>query len=220
MPNKSNASLNIGRSRQIRLSAALPILLQASDDSRDLAEEMWQFAPALWELLSAGLQVTDLRWGISLGILEHATEIRHGGEKRAFSAVTRLAIDDRSCFILSAAGIEFSRLVLAKIERHSENLGMNPSDFRPHWDAEKRKLTLGGRLVKHFRTPANCQELILAAFEEEGWPVRVDDPLPQVDNREPTERLHDAVRRLNGKQQEVRINFLRDGKGQGICWEV
>jgi hypothetical protein len=33
------------------------------------------------------------------------------------------------------------------------------------------------------------------------------------------ERLHDAVRRLNGRQRAARIYFYRDGKG-GVGWSL
>ena len=48
---------------------------------------------------------------------------------------------------------------------------------RPRWIAEARELWLGDRLVKRFRRSATAQEIVLAAFEEEGWPRHIDDPL-------------------------------------------
>jgi hypothetical protein len=60
--------------------------------------------------------------------------------------------------------------------------------------------------------------LILRVFEEEGWPPRIDDPLDRAPDRDPQQRLHDAVRRLNGNQSRCRIRFSRDGTGQGILW--
>ena len=32
--------------------------------------------------------------------------------------------------------------------------------------------------MKQFKVPSPTQESILAAFEEEGWPAAIDDPLP------------------------------------------
>jgi len=89
----------------------------------------------------------------------------------------------------------------------------------PAWDAERRELRLGLVMVKEFRQPAKNQETILAAFQEENWPPRIDDPLPGGDNRDARERLHNTVNRLN--RQPVRmIRFLLDGTGQGILWEL
>jgi hypothetical protein len=89
----------------------------------------------------------------------------------------------------------------------------------PDWDAVRRELWLGDVLVKRFRQPARNQEAILAAFQEEGWPARIDDPLSGGDNVDSHDRLHDAVRRLN--QQKVRlIEFRSDGLGKGILWDL
>jgi hypothetical protein len=89
----------------------------------------------------------------------------------------------------------------------------------PVWDGARRELRLGAIVVKRFRQPAKNLETILAAFQEDAWPPRIDDPLPGGDNVDPRERLHNAVKRLN--QQKVRlIRFQCDGTGQGILWEL
>jgi len=90
----------------------------------------------------------------------------------------------------------------------------------PRWDAARRELCLDGRLVKRFRRPAANQEIILAAFEEEGWPPAIDDPLPGAPGIDPRERLHEAVRRLNGSQKDAGIHFERDGSGCRVLWRV
>ena len=48
----------------------------------------------------------------------------------------------------------------------------------PVWDAGCRELRLRGQIVKRFKVPSPIQESILAAFQEEGWPSAIDDPLP------------------------------------------
>ena len=88
----------------------------------------------------------------------------------------------------------------------------------PRWDFQLRELTIRGELVKRFKNPAPCQELVLAAFEEEGWPPRIDDPLSGGDSSDDEQRLHDVVRNLNRNQARGRIHFSRDGKGQGVRW--
>ena len=57
-----------------------------------------------------------------------------------------------------------------------------------------------------------------SAFEEEGWPEAIDDPLPGVSGIDPYERLHDAVGRLNRAQKEASIRFERDGTGKRVLW--
>ena len=64
------------------------------------------------------------------------------------------------------------------------------------------------------------QERILAAFEEEGWPVHIDDPLPPHPEQDSKRRLHDTINSLNRNQKKRLIQFLGNGNGQGIRWEL
>ncbi|MBI1900417.1 MAG: hypothetical protein HYS13_04785 [Planctomycetia bacterium] len=73
-------------------------------------------------------------------------------------------------------------------------------------------------MVKRFRRPAPNQERILARFEQLGWPERIDDPLPKAGEVVPTQRLHEAVKRLNGAQLRRLLHFWGDGTGRGVCW--
>ena len=90
---------------------------------------------------------------------------------------------------------------------------------RPAWNAALRRLSFAGVLVKAFRQPAVNQEAILAAFEKDGWPDRIADPLPDDDDVDRCERLHNALERLN-RQQQALLWFSRDGHGTGVCWRV
>ena len=90
----------------------------------------------------------------------------------------------------------------------------------PHWDHDCRELRFGSYLVKQFKVPAENQELILSAFEEEGWPPHLDDPLPPRPELDSKQRLHDAINRLNRNQKRRLIRFHGDGNGQGLRWEL
>lgn len=92
--------------------------------------------------------------------------------------------------------------------------------MRPRWDGHA--LWLGDRLVKRLDSPSIAQRCILAAFQEENWPTRIDDPLPRSERarQDPKDRLRNVVRNLNGCQKDARIRFRSDGTGEGICWEV
>jgi hypothetical protein len=61
--------------------------------------------------------------------------------------------------------------------------------------------------VKRFRVPALNQELVLAAFEEEGWPPHLDDPLPKDDDTDPTQHLQATIKRLNRHQVNHLLHF-------------
>jgi hypothetical protein len=76
----------------------------------------------------------------------------------------------------------------------------------------------GDRLVKRFTRPAPVLERILAAFEEDGWPPRLDDPLPPNHGTVPEERLRATVRRLNQCQKPHVVRFESEGTGAGIRW--
>jgi hypothetical protein len=86
------------------------------------------------------------------------------------------------------------------------------------WDRRRRELRLGRAVVKRFRQPAPSQEKILDAFEEEGWPPRIDDPLPPLPGQEAKKRLQTTINNLNRGQGAARICFGGGGDGQSVCW--
>jgi hypothetical protein len=90
----------------------------------------------------------------------------------------------------------------------------------PCWDGRLHELRLGQALVKVFRLPSPNQEAVLLAFQEEGWPPRIDDPLPPQGDMEPKRRLHDTIKSLNRRQKKRLIRFMGDGTGEGIRWEL
>jgi len=89
----------------------------------------------------------------------------------------------------------------------------------PKWDRDRQELRVGDRIVKQFKVPAANQETILAAFEEEHWPARIDDPLPPHADQDSKRRLHDTINSLNRNQKRSLVRFIGDGSGTGIRWE-
>jgi len=101
--------------------------------------------------------------------------------------------------------------------RHGEFL----ADFvRPHWDAMRRELIVGGQVVKRFRRPAPNQEAVISAFEEEGWPPAIFDPLPPDAEQDCKQRLHNTIKALNHSRLARVIRFRGDGTGQRVVWEL
>jgi len=210
----------LAAARRSRLCAGLTLLQEALADAEELKCEKWEFAVSIRELLLSGLTGTDLRWLVSHGFLEHAVEqIQHRKGCRQFRTDPGRTLTDQSCFVLTEIGRLFmkERVVQLVIGSFPYEHG-SPEKELPRWDAATRELTLRGQLVKRFRTPAHCQERILAVFEEEHWVARIDDPLEGMPGQDPQQRLHYAIRRLNGNQHQGRIRFSRDGTGKGICW--
>ncbi len=74
--------------------------------------------------------------------------------------------------------------------------------------------------MKRYRVPARNQALILAAFQEEGWPLYIDDPLPPAGEQDPKHRLQATVKSLNRNQQTPLLRFHGNGNGQQIFWET
>lgn len=94
-----------------------------------------------------------------------------------------------------------------------------PLTMSPTWDRDRQQLRVGKVIVKEFKVPASNQEAILAAFQEENWPPRIDDPLSPVPDQDPKRRLHDTINSLNRNQKQALVRFLGDGSGQGVRWE-
>jgi hypothetical protein len=86
----------------------------------------------------------------------------------------------------------------------------------PHWDPQRRELRYRGTLCKQYRQSAVNQTRILDAFQEAGWPNRIDDPIPPQRGSDHRQRVADAVRGLNHQNDCVR--FELDGTREGILW--
>ena len=82
-----------------------------------------------------------------------------------------------------------------------------------------RELCYRGELVKAFRVPARNQELILEAFEEEGWPEFIHDPLPPEGDQDPHRRLQATIKSLNRRQAKTLIRFRGNGS-ERVFWQA
>lgn len=182
--------------------------------------EVTQLAIPYSDFVQWGHDLTQLRVLIVEGILVHLNEVAlsRNGERRVVPKDS-LAINSRSCFLLSHTwqsrlGPWFSD------NNHSVTSHAGGQRCKPVWDLHLRKLTFQDRLIKHFRCPAQNQEAILCAFQEEGWPERICDPLPPIEACESKQRLHDAIRGLNRNQASRLLRFGGDGTGEGVVWVV
>ena len=91
---------------------------------------------------------------------------------------------------------------------------------KPHWDAEKFELRYKDHLIKKFKTPAPNQIAVLGAFENDGWPDVIDDPIPGDPDITPKRRLAATVEALNDnhKTSTRMMYFTAERFGQGIGW--
>lgn len=221
------------RASECSLQNVLALLKDAYCYALEAKASSWDFAVEMEELRSSGASVSDLRWLIAKRLIEHGIErTEHGDCLRQFTCKSSLRFTERSCFVLTELGYELREQNIAReiiplglsgpIASSQADLDPNRSNDRerPDWDGERRELRLEGKLVKKFRWAAPNQELVLATFQEDDWPVRIDDPLPPVGDQDPKRRLHDTIKALNRNQFHSAIKFRGDGTGQGIVWEL
>ncbi len=216
---------------QAALAVVLDELLRAQAYADDLRQDRWDFAVELDAFRGYGMTRTDLRWLVCKGYLEHRREVtRRGAGRREFKPENELLFSKRSCFVLTRTGQRFARVFCAHARAPTE---IQPDAVRlvspapgepainrqPVWDAQRHELRVADVIVKRFRWPAANQETVLAAFEEEHWSARIDDPLPPKADQDPKRRLHDTIKCLNRRQEQPLMRFKGDGSGEGVLWE-
>lgn len=217
-----------------RLRPGLITLLTAYDYAHDCQLDRWQFAVPLSDVLSGGATLIDIRWLILRGFAEHALETTVPGDaNRSFRRLPPTCLPSKMCIVLSQQGADALRRLLpsdsdgdlcrppgADLPSAIVPARTTPARRTPEWDAARRELRYGGRVVKRFRVPAANQERILAAFEEEGWPEFIDDPLPPDGEQEPKRRLQATIKSLNRNQLLTLIRFHGNGSGLQVYWEA
>jgi hypothetical protein len=146
-----------------RLSPALRILLEASNNAAAAQHEPWDFAVKRAALRDAGLTVPDMRWLFDRKLVQHAVEkTKRESKRRVFGGRGETLFHTRSCFVLTEVGQHVARVLLGEI---------------PFYDREESELWARGLLIKDFEKLAPDQDVILSSFEEQGWQRRIDDPL-------------------------------------------
>ncbi len=211
----------------VKLQPAMALLLQADDYAVQTSRDRWEFAVEIRTLLELGLTRNDLRWLLRMRYVDQAREVSaHGEDGRAFRPTVGLKFTKRTCFVLTKEGIAANRRLrdggsLSHADSTAVSGGAHAytTPRRPKWDPESRELSLAGRVVKRFRWHAFNQERVLAAFEEEDWPQRIDDPLSPKNGQDSKRRLSDTIKWLNRKQQNRLLHFRGDGSGEGVIWE-
>jgi len=225
-----------------RIGTAFDPLLIARHYSEQLGSDHWEFAVEIDQLTAIGLTPNDFRWLVRRELVEHRREVTlDGDDGRAFRATGDLTYCDRSCFVLTDLGVSIATqfqqaTMVARSDASNHNgpvehlldvPGRPNSNGKctavvciPHWDAERRELKVNGTLVKHYKWAAENQQKVLCAFEEEGWPPRIDDPLSPHEELDSKRRLADTIKCLNRKQCNSIVHFRGDGTGEGIIWEL
>ena len=226
-----------------RISPALGVLLEAARYAEQTSGDCWEFAVELDQLIALGLTCNDFRWLVRNGLVEHQREVTlESADGRAFRPTGDLTFPEGTCFILTEAGVSIARgscptaaagaspsssspdeeNATVTINRNFSKASGGPQGEPgvPRWDSQRRELRINAVTVKRFKWAAANQETVLAVFEEEGWPHRIDDPLPPHPEQDSRRRLSDTIKCLNRKQINHLIHFRGDGTGEGVIWEL
>jgi hypothetical protein len=222
---------------------ALRKLREANDSAEACDRDPWDFSVELSQFSDSGIGTHILRMMICRKWITHMREVSSQSKfGREFEPESDLVLSRRSCFLLTKKGFEIAnkldQLETISMNQHhratdqvrlrdiqlkqsrSIDESRSPIHPMPRWDRKRRELTIGNILVKRFKWPAENQEQVLDAFEEEGWPPRIDDPLIPHPKIDPKRRLHDTLKCLNRKQINACIKFRGDGTGQGVLLEI
>ena len=225
-----------------RIRAALRVLLEALHYAEQTSGDRWEFAVEFDQLVVLGLTLNDFRWLVRMELVEHRREVTiEDDDGRAFQTTGDLTFPQATCFVLTDKGVSFacgsrpdasSSKPSSSLLNHTEmqvainGIASSINDLSaselgvPCWNKERRELCLDGITIKRFKWAAANQEAILAAFEEEGWPHRIDDPISPQPEQDSKRRLSDTIKYLNRKQQNELIRFHGDGSGEGVVWEM
>lgn len=220
------------------ISKALATLLHAAEFAQLAGRPLWDFATELSELHRLSLDTAAIRWLVLEGLVEMGIEepsefsdsavVQTLSRPRSFRKTQTLHETDGLCFVLTDNGVRMARELASVLPDYSGHMGsLGPSStnrksevvLKPTWIESVRELRAGQVLLKRFRTKAPTQEVVLAAFEEDGWPQRIDDPLAPQPFSDCKHRLRATIQSLNRFHEEPMIRFRADGSGEGIVWE-
>lgn len=103
------------------------------------------------------------------------------------------------------------------VARHRQLIALGETAApRPRWNAANGELHYGEVLVRTVSRQAKSLGKILGAFEEEGWPPRIANPLPSREDL--SKSLRDAVRNLNKKVTVIK--FFAHDRGRAVMWDL
>ncbi len=219
---KPGNQISFERAKATCFQQFLILLLDSRSYADDLNSPVWDFAVDVSEAQKLGLRTIDLLWMTKKGWIEC-----RGGHSTGESCV-----NESSKFIILPHGIAVLNEALELVASESFPPSHSGIMTFPHstqipnaasipiWNNHRHELVFSGELIKQFRWPAYNQEKVLCAFEEEGWPERIDDPLPLVPGQDPKRRLGDTIKCLNRNQRRRVIRFRGDGTGEGVIWDI
>jgi hypothetical protein len=156
-------------------------------------------------------------------MMQSAPELNPGERATLYR---RLIDQNRDAFCLPTGAVgfriinELARTLDTRIQEGLQRIALEPTRTgsgqprgKPSWWKSVLQLHAEGRLVRDVARQAKHLIKILDAFEEDGWPRKIDDPLPKGPN---VLRLQDAVEQLNKGHTTIRF---RTHNGRSVTWE-
>ena len=205
----------MNRETVVRLQPVLNLLRGSLELSKRKQVNQWNFAVSIGQLYGCGATEADLTDLLTTGLSQHQIETTYPGTRPRTFAPGNGRLDEKSCFVLSEDGVKVMESAGLQARRVD---GLFP--IKPRWDANENELRIAGQLVKRFRWHAPNQERLIVAFEEAGWPEKIDDPLPADDQVDSKRRLHDTIKCLNRRHVQNLMRFHGDGTGEGVIWRL
>lgn len=181
---------------------AMPSLdeLSISLKSAALGRQLWEMllSEAERQRLGGDLEASWEQFG-TIGMWLH---VRGGSRSRA---IVELA---HQLDLITESGYQF---LLSEIGEASRV----PTAATPHWNRDTGELWYAEAAIRRIASRSKGTNVIaiLDAFQLDGWPDRIDDPLPGGSD---PQRLRDAVKALN--RGLVGVRFRSDGTGLGVVW--
>jgi hypothetical protein len=209
-----------------RWRAALERLFEARDLAAEPADDIWQFAVEISQLLANGVTVNDLRRWLRRGWVEHAEECMPAGTgPQGFRRLKEYAFGPRTCFVLGDTGADAQADLVGNLIKRGE-LRAQPDTAnghwaKPHWNSSSGVLSFRGMVVKRLSKRATVQRQLLDFCQRNHWKQFLENgiaAIPEGPRRK--KRLHDDLAKLNRNQKSPLLRFHGDGSGTSFWWEA
>ena len=94
------------------MMTGLTMLRQSWIYAEDSKEDLWDFALEIDVLYESGLTISDLRWLVCKGYVQHGEETSaYGDRHRSFKPSDGLNFANSTCFVLTQTGAAFAEKV-------------------------------------------------------------------------------------------------------------
>ena len=198
---------------------ALYLLLEGYECAWDLRASAWSFATGLSDLLAEGCSQVLLRWLMRKGYMKARLFEQSRSRGRDLSAIGHNAFPSGTRFVATKTGAAVARRSLRLLSGKVTGRG-RCSSCRPAWINSRGELRFRDQTVAHLAYEESYQRTVVDAFDQRGWPKRLQDPLPRADDDgvNVKERLRNTVKNLNRQLKGSGLRFYVTGAGRLVGW--